>query len=148
MGDRSNIVVRYGGVLEEAEHQVCLYGHWMGESYIHILANALDRGRQRWNDPAYLARIIFCEMIRDCGENLIGTTGFGISQELRDNDYPILIVDTDRQLVYCENEYTNARSTFKTFTEFVEQYGTQNGSSSSTSGKSSSTSPAEAGNAS
>lgn len=59
MGDRANIVVKCD------DEQVVFYTHWSGYRIANILANALRRGRGRWNDFQYLNRIIFCEMIKD-----------------------------------------------------------------------------------
>lgn len=57
---------------------VYLYAH-SGMLDVHrALASALDRGRSRWDDGPYLARIILCEMVK--GDEM-GTAGFGISRE-------------------------------------------------------------------
>lgn len=71
MGDRRNVIVkdRSGGV------GVALYTHWGGTELPEVLRKALAR-RQRWSDGAYLARIIFSEMVR---EDIDGETGYGIS---------------------------------------------------------------------
>lgn len=71
MGDRRNVIVkdRSGGV------GVALYTHWGGTELPAVLRKALAR-KQRWTDGAYLARIIFSEMIRG---DLDGETGYGIS---------------------------------------------------------------------
>lgn len=68
MGDRGTIFIVDTGIF--------LCTHWTGSELPKILRDALKRGQSRWNDPAYLTRIIFCEMIRGDNE---GTTGFGIS---------------------------------------------------------------------
>ena len=47
--------------------------------------------KQRWDDPHYLARIIFCEMVRD---DIGGDLNFGISSRLVDNNRPIIVIDT------------------------------------------------------
>jgi len=92
MGDRANIVVSDRG------QRLFLYSHWQGYELPEILRGALAR-KQRWDDPAYLTRIIFCEMIkgREASE-----TGFGISPFLQDNEYPLIIVDVDKNLVTFE----------------------------------------------
>ena len=90
MGDRSNVVVKDG------QSQVWLYGHWNGESYVNDTQAALAR-RVRWNDPSYLARIIFDQLTDgQHGEE----TGFGISTSIGDNNRPILVVDVRRQIIY------------------------------------------------
>ena len=72
MEDRANIIVQ-----QEDSGRIYLYTHWQGHRIKEILAAALNRGRDRWDDPAYLTRIIFSEMLRDMDPD--GTTGFGIS---------------------------------------------------------------------
>jgi hypothetical protein len=108
MGDRGNIVM---GTPEKPE--LYLYTHWSGTELPKTLQSALRRGKQRWDDPAYLARIIFCEMIKGDDE---GITGFGISATLGDGSRQMLFVD-------CESH--GGRVTLKggkswTFSEFCE----------------------------
>lgn len=73
MGDRANIIV------QERNGSIFLYTHWAGYRVRKILARALDRGRDRWDDIPYLTRIIFSEML--IGTDLEDTAGFGISTE-------------------------------------------------------------------
>lgn len=92
MGDRANVLVK------TADEQVCLYTHWGGYELPETLRSALNRGKDRWGDFQYLARIIFCEMVGE--RNWNETTGFGISQCEHDGGYggPI-VVDVDAQTV-------------------------------------------------
>jgi len=92
MGDRGNIEV----------DGVNLYGHWSGSELPRILQEALAK-RWRWMDVGYLARIVFCRMVRGSEEV---ETGFGISPagELPDNEYPVLRVDTATGRVYMLSE--------------------------------------------
>jgi len=92
MGARANIIVNT---------EICLYSHWDGENLAIILQDALDRGKERWNDAPYLTRIIFCEMIKD---NVMSTTGYGISTHIEDNDYPFIWVDIDTNTVYISDQ--------------------------------------------
>lgn len=86
MGDRANVLIE----------DVYLYTHWDGSELPFVVQKALKRGDDRWGDPQFLARIVFCEMVKD---DPMGTTGYGISHELGDNEYEILKLDTDAQLV-------------------------------------------------
>lgn len=89
MGDRANIEVR------ERENSVFLYSHWTGSEMPEVLRRALHRGEDRWRDPSYLARIIFCEMVAGYEMEL---TGFGISStEIGASKH--LLVDVDKQTV-------------------------------------------------
>ena len=101
MGDRGNVVVVERDHRSGAETgRVYLYAHWGGWGLPERLQRALAR-RQRWSDGSYLARIIFCEMVRGAED---GETGFGISASLGDHDYPLLVVDPARQTVSLEEE--------------------------------------------
>ncbi len=66
-----------------------------------MLRRALHRGQERWSDPSYLARIIFCEMVVG---NEMELTGFGISSTEMGASKHIL-VDTDKQTVSID-DYT------------------------------------------
>lgn len=103
MGDRANIVILQDDQAPTSKIAVFLYSHWGGEEMPDILADALDYGQERWNDPSYLARIIFQKMVKTDR----GMTGFGISVHLTDNEHPLLVVNTQKQTVteYPEDEY-------------------------------------------
>jgi hypothetical protein len=88
MGDRGNIVVKDGN------SKVYLYSHWCGSQLPEIARASLKRGKDRWNDGQYLARILFTDMIN--GDN--GTTGYGISSVICDGGETV-IVDCDAQTV-------------------------------------------------
>lgn len=86
MGDRGNIQVREG----PSDNGVFFYAHWAGSDLPEIVKAALKRGRGRWGDTPYLARIIFSELIKDSIE---GETGYGISTSECDPEHPLIIVD-------------------------------------------------------
>ena len=93
MGDRANIVVRQNKW--EERPPVFLYTHWSGYDLWKTLQTALAK-RWRWDDQAYLTRIIMNEMQGDDH----GETGYGISTDPPDNSYPYLVVDVKEQKVY------------------------------------------------
>jgi hypothetical protein len=111
MGDRGNIVV----------DGVWLYTHWTGSKIKGILKSALVRGRDRWDDGQYLARIIFCEMLKGAYDNpaeaLDDLTSFGIGTKMGDNEHNILFVDTSNQTLTEKTEKgtTMMRLTFEQF---------------------------------
>ena len=94
MGDRANIRINEH-IGSDDDRFIYLYSHWDGHDLWKILQNALSR-KQRWTDPPYLARIIFCEMIKD---DVMGETGYGIATYECDNEYPYLTVDCSDQMV-------------------------------------------------
>lgn len=105
MGDRANIVVT------DSHNHIVLYSHWAGTELPDILKCALKRGEGRWDDFQYLTRIIFCEMIKD---NVMDTTGYGISQKIVDGEDRVLAVNVDRQTV---TDYNNNMSSFEEYIE-------------------------------
>ena len=82
---RRNIALDYGD-----ERKIYLYTHWGAEHLEDVLREALIRGRSRWDDPPYLARIIFSEMIQD---EVLDTTGYGIAPYVMDDEFPTIEID-------------------------------------------------------
>ena len=77
MGVRYDIKLEYydkGNEMPQND-DIYLYSHW-DSNLGTVLAQALIRGKDRWNDSSYLARIIFSEMIK---EDIEGNTGYGIA---------------------------------------------------------------------
>jgi hypothetical protein len=93
MGDRSNIVV-----VQPDQSRIWLYGHWMGEDNYRVAGQVLSR-KLRWNDSPYLTRMLFEYMIEGVYDK---ETGFGISTYMCDNEYPIVVIDPERQTVHLE----------------------------------------------
>ena len=62
MGDRGQILIKDSGVY--------LYTHWCGYELQGVLKTALERGEERWDDPEYLTRIIFCQMLINEGQEI------------------------------------------------------------------------------
>ncbi len=89
MGDRGNIIVR-----NEGQPDLFLYTHWKGSMLAGIVASALNR-KQRWDDPQYIARILFDEL--EDGDS--GETGYGISTFIGDGDDQCVIVNCSKQQV-------------------------------------------------
>lgn len=74
MGDRANVYIHEAGDTQG----VYLYTHWDGTALPKIVKESINspRGQRRLDDPAYLARIIFEDMING---DLGSETGYGIS---------------------------------------------------------------------
>jgi hypothetical protein len=111
MGDRGNI-----GIKQRDGSTIYFYTHWQGYRLEEILREALLRGRDRWSDSPYLARIIFSELVR---EELLSTIGYGISNEVGDNEHPILIVDVAHQSINVLDSDTGITSRAYSFTDFL-----------------------------
>jgi hypothetical protein len=99
MGDRGNIyfVDQHRG---KERLGMYMYSHWGGAVIPSVVEAALRRGRERWGDSQYLARIVFCELIKD---DLMETTGYGLSTRIGDNEHAIVRVDdVDQTVAVCE----------------------------------------------
>lgn len=106
MGDRANVFIPDAVEQGKEPTGVYLYTHGSGYHLPRVVAEALGR-KVRWDDGQYLARIIFCQMLQSAGPNeLRQETGFGISGQIGDNEYPILVVDPERQEVRMAEEGT------------------------------------------
>lgn len=120
MGDRGNIVVVHHVGAKKIK-RIFLYTHWAGTEIASTLQTALQR-KQRWDDEAYLTRIIFCEMI---GDDIKGETGFGIGGECVDNEHNVLVVDCAKQTVGVSEDRDAKkivrRVTFDGFIAFSEE---------------------------
>lgn len=91
MGDRRQIKLVYNGNDEQPAGELYIYTHWHGSELELIVANALDRGRDRWTDETYLARIIISEVIKASG--IDETTGVGIAPYFMDTSYGEFTID-------------------------------------------------------
>lgn len=129
MGDRGNVCIKqeWG----KGPKKIFFYTHWMGTSLPRIVQEALAR-KQRWDDDAYLARIIFCQMLsvqRDSHEHTLKRnpdhadfckdvlseeeTGFGICTDECDPNHPLITVDIPNQNVTIKNRTW-------TFSEYIK----------------------------
>lgn len=108
MGDRANICMK-----EEDDKEVYLYTHWQGSDLPSILQDALKRGRGRWSDNQYLARIIFCEMVKD---SVLDETGYGISAHCGDGGNRVLDIRGET----VEVRGTAARWTFEEYLQLTQ----------------------------
>jgi len=89
MGDRGNIFfvdTRQG----ETFAGIYMYTHWSGPALPGLVREALARGRGRWGDPPYLARVVFCELVKD---SVLEEVGYGLSTRLGDNEHNIVRID-------------------------------------------------------
>ncbi|MDD3267107.1 MAG: hypothetical protein PHC75_08015 [Burkholderiales bacterium] len=80
---------------------IYLYQHYDGYALYKIVQNAIIRGRDRWNDPEYLTRIIFSEMIKDY---VMGETGYGIGTSEHGDIEFLITVDIDNQTIQENNK--------------------------------------------
>lgn len=106
MGDRANI----------KSGKIYFYTHWSGSRLPIILKDALIRGQGRWDDEAYLNRIIFSEMIQD---KVMEETGYGISTERIGDEYPLITVHPHWNEVVIKGRDGNPSRKWR-FEEYIE----------------------------
>lgn len=87
MGDRSNIAIQYN-----SGETIYLYGHWLGDENITIVAQAIGEG-YRNSDESYFARIVFSKMV---AQDIWGDSGFGIA--------PYRTFDENNLITVCPSE--------------------------------------------
>lgn len=111
MGDRRNIKLVYG----ENQPPIYFYTHWEGTDLPVILANALKSraGRARADDPDYLARIIFCAMVKN---ETSPDAGYGIAPYRMDHNHPDIVVNLVKRTV-DEHSYDDFIREWGTFEE-------------------------------
>jgi len=99
MGERGNIyfVDQHRG---KERLGMYMYSHWGGAVIPSVVEAALRRGREHWGDSQYLARIVFCELVKD---DVMETTGYGLSTRIGDNEHAIVRVDdVDQTVAVCQ----------------------------------------------
>ena len=85
---------------------IYLYQHYDGYGLYKIVNNAISR-KARWDDPEYLTRIIFSEMIKN---HIDDTTGYGIGTSQHGDIEYLVEVDIDNQTI---KEYEGYRNTWE-----------------------------------
>ena len=102
MGDRGHVLIEDNGVY--------LYSHWGASELVEIVKKALAR-RLRWDDPEYLARIIFCEMVKGQESE---ETGFGIGTAKHEDVWRVVKVNCgDKTVTVEDNEKVEAKVSFE-----------------------------------
>ncbi len=107
MGDRANVEIKD----KDSDSVVYLYTHWDGTELPKTVQKALAR-KLRWDDSYYLARIVFCEMIKG---RIKSETGFGISSVVGDGDDRIITLENcevriNDGLSYTFKDYLNLKN--------------------------------------
>lgn len=93
MGDRGNIRLEYG----KGQPPIFIYSHWQGTLLPLRVAEALDTeaARRRWNDPSYLARIIFDFMTKDEDAEL----SWGLAPYRPDQEHEDVVINLEAKTV-------------------------------------------------
>jgi hypothetical protein len=99
MGDRAQIAIKQRNWTDgQDDSKVYLYSHWRGDGVYGSLQTVLSK-RVRWDDPEYLARMIFQTMMG----NDYGELGFGIgTRKHGDIEHPIPVLDCSNATITWE----------------------------------------------
>ena len=94
MGTRAQCFIKDTGVY--------LYQHWDGDNLMNKVVAAVNSpvGKNRQDDPDYLTRIVFCEMVK--GDEA-GETGYGIGTEKHDDIQYLVTVDCEKRTITEEH---------------------------------------------
>ena len=125
MGDRATVEIWNNAAAPKSEERpVVLYTHWRGSTLIQDVMSAIER-RERWDDPSYLSRIIFCHMLNGSNDPLNDSTGYGILTDNVGDAWLEIVVDCDRQeIIVKEFDKNNETYTFDEFAKMGEDYDT------------------------
>jgi len=116
MGCRGTIEVwENGAAPKSAEAPVVLYTHYGAHDMLEDLRHVLKR-KQRWDDPSYLCRMIFSEMIKD---DIEGETGYGITTSNVGDALIEIVVDINRKEVIYKLPHDTSRTKKFTFEELI-----------------------------
>lgn len=115
MGNRAQVQIHYA---REDRTPVVLYTRWSGTELPAAVRTALKRGKNRWDDSAYLARIVFCDMVRGDED---GETGFGIAAhpEDVDGDYRVIDLNCRTQVITFIGDWGDESNRSYSFAEFI-----------------------------
>jgi len=94
MGTRAQCLIEDEGIY--------LYQHLDGDDLFDKVVKAVNgsAGKNRQNDPEYLARIIFCEMVKGCEG---GETGYGIGKSQHgDIEYLVTVNCEEKTISECK----------------------------------------------
>lgn len=112
MGDRANIIIKDTGI--------AMYLHWGAKTVEKQIKTVLQK-RERWDEPAYLARMIFNETTKDLKSDILGSGLYVVNSdnEVWDGHIIIIINCKEETVAVRDNEQGTLR--LYTFEEFVKQ---------------------------
>ncbi len=88
-----------------SNYPIYFYSHHEGDQLGLIVAQALLRGKTRWNDPPYLARIIFCQLVIE-QEEVKSVTGFGIDTVMGEGGVKVYVDALAETVLFLGQTYT------------------------------------------
>lgn len=98
---------------------VYLYTHDHADTLVKDVHDVLSR-RLRWDDPDYLTRMIFCQMV--CKDSWEDDKGYGIGTQFYMDVNVLITLDFKHQTVLISAVDPGYPKYTMTFEEFVEEY--------------------------
>jgi len=99
--------------------RVYLYTHSGAGSLVNDVHSVLSM-RQRWDDPDYLAKMVFCKMVPvECWNT---DTGFGIGTQLYADINLLITVDTITQKISLQTATDKHYKIKNSFEDFVANF--------------------------
>ena len=108
MGDRGQVLIEDTGVY--------LYTHWGASDLLKDVKRALSK-KWRWDDPEYLGRIIFDEMIDDQQKTELS---FGIGTEEHGDIWRLIKINCKDQIVEINDYLGNNHNRSYPFNTFIK----------------------------
>jgi len=111
MGCRGQIKIEDTGVF--------LYTHWGADQMVEDLQSilAIPGVNDRWDDPEYLARIIFSQMVKD---DIDGTTGYGIGNSEHGDIEKLIVINVEKQTITVNDLRKRKELTYASFKKFIK----------------------------
>lgn len=115
-----NININSGQVQIVGEHgSVYLYTHNYAKTLVSIVHEVLSR-RQRWDDPDYLSRMIFCAMIPYDDWNK--DTGFGIGTQYVIDTNLLIVINLERKRISISSYGSGVDNVLMDMEDFVQNF--------------------------
>ncbi len=99
--------------------RVYLYTHNYAANLVSDVYRVLSQ-HKRWDDPDYLSRMIFCEMIPP--ELWNSDTGFGIGTQMYADVNLLITIDTVKKIIKISSHGNNIDDIKMTLTDFVNNF--------------------------
>lgn len=107
MGCRGQILIEDTGVF--------LYTHWGANRMVDDLKKALSL-HKRWDDDEYLARIIFCQLVKD---DIDGTISYGIGTSQHGDIEKLISINCQEETIEVNDLYMGTITKFSSFEDFI-----------------------------
>lgn len=115
-----NININSGQVQVIGEHSsIYLYTHDGATTLVSTVHDVLSR-RTRWDDPDYLARMLFCAMVPP--DKWDGQDGFGIGTQYYIDTNLLMVIDTVKKTIAISSFGAGVDDIVMNLEDFVQNF--------------------------